>query len=78
VEALRIGIGEVVALRREVRLAPVELSPSQEVRLRRLTGGRAVVNVSESVVFVPAPEGDPAVALLEFLRTMWPPEPDES
>jgi transcription-repair coupling factor (superfamily II helicase) len=78
VEALRIGIGEVVALRREVRLAPVELSPSQEVRLQRLTAGKAVVNVSEGVVFVPAPEGDPAVALFEFLRTMWPPDPDES
>ena len=78
VEALRVGIAEVVALRREIRLAPVDLSPSQEVRLERLTAGRAVVNVAESAMFIPAPEGDPAVALFEFLRTMWPPDSNES
>ena len=36
VEALRVGLTEVVTLRREVRMAPVSLTASQEVRLERL------------------------------------------
>ena len=36
VEALRVGITEMVNLRSEVRLAPVDLSQSQEIRLQRL------------------------------------------
>ncbi|MBW3666410.1 MAG: transcription-repair coupling factor, partial [Actinobacteria bacterium] len=36
VEAIRIGLEEVVKLRHEVRLSPVDLKPSQEVRLQRL------------------------------------------
>jgi transcription-repair coupling factor (superfamily II helicase) len=70
VEAIRIGLDEVVKVRNEIRLAPVELKTSQEVRLGRLAP-RAVLR--GSVLFIPAPRKDPVPRLLEFLRTMWPP-----
>jgi len=41
VEALRVGLTEVVRLRHEVKLAPVGLSASQEVRLQRLAPERS-------------------------------------
>ncbi len=78
VEALRVGITEIVALRHEVKLAPVDLSSSQEVRLQRLTRRRGVLNAAEHALFVPTPTGKVAVALAEFLRTMWPPDLNES
>ncbi|MFP5332918.1 MAG: transcription-repair coupling factor [Acidimicrobiia bacterium] len=72
VEALRIGLSEIVALRNEIRLAPVDLTASQEVRLQRLARG-SVLRAAEGVVFLPAPK--PVVAgLLRFLQTMWPAE----
>ena len=70
VEALRLGIREVVKVRNEVRIAPVELKTSQEVRLQRLAP-RAVLR--GDVLFVPAPKQAPADAIAQFLRTMWPP-----
>ncbi|HSG78882.1 MAG TPA: transcription-repair coupling factor, partial [Acidimicrobiia bacterium] len=69
VEAMRVGITEVVRLRNEVKLAPVSLAPSQEVRLQRLTRRRAVIEPARRTIFVPAPDGP--VALTEFLRTMF-------
>jgi len=69
VEALRVGLTEIVRLRHEVKLAPVGLSASQEVRLQRLSP-RAVLRARE--LYIPAPEGSPATALIGFLRTMWP------
>ncbi|HEY5578070.1 MAG TPA: TRCF domain-containing protein, partial [Acidimicrobiia bacterium] len=72
VEALRIGLEEVIRLRDEVRLRPVDLSQSQEVRLERLAPG-AVLRAEEGMLFLPAP---PPALLLEdlyrFLRQMWP------
>ena len=73
VEAVRVGITEVVVTRREVRLAPVDLSPSQEVRLQRLSP-QAVLRPTQHALFVPAPEDRPAQALTDFLRMMWPPD----
>ena len=73
VEALRIGLREVVKVRDEVRLAPVALLPSQEVRLERLSRN-AVLRGDK--LFLPAPREGFAAALLEFLRTMWPPPED--
>ena len=75
VEALRVGVAELVAVRQEVRISPVELRPSQEVRLQRLSP-RAVLR--GAVLFVPAPRKEPAAALAAFLRTMWPPAIEES
>ncbi|MBN2114647.1 MAG: transcription-repair coupling factor [Acidimicrobiia bacterium] len=72
VEALRVGLTEVVRLRDEVKLAPVTLGASQEVRLQRLAP-RAVVRGGD--LFIPAPRRAPAAALTEFIRTMWPLDP---
>lgn len=74
VEALRVGLTEVVRLRDEVKLAPVDLAASQEVRLLRLAP-RAVRRGAE--LFLPAPARSPAAALTDFLRTMWPSAPQE-
>ena len=74
VEALRVGITEVVALRREVRLSPVSLVASQEVRLQRIAPA-ATLQSKQGVLFVPLPAG-PAAGLAEFIRTMWPPDPE--
>lgn len=70
VEAIRVGLTEIVKLKNEVRLGPVDLSDSQEVRLRRMARG-SVLNARESVIFVPAPK--PLLAgVLDFLGRMWP------
>ena len=74
VEAIRAGLDELVKLRHEVRLSPVDLKPSQEVRLQRLAP-RSVLRASEGVLFVPAPH--PIVpGLLSFLEKMWPDDTD--
>jgi len=72
VEALRVGLDQVVKLRNEVRLATVDLAASQEVRLSRIAP-RAVLRASEGAIFLPAPPDDRIVGkLLEFLVEMWP------
>jgi transcription-repair coupling factor (superfamily II helicase) len=72
VEAMRTGLTEVVKLHHEIRLAPVDLTASQEVRLQRLAPN-AVLRAAEGVIFLPAPE--PLLpGLLAFLSTMWPAE----
>ncbi len=72
VEALRVGITEVVKLRREVRVSAVDLSASQEVRLSRIAP-RAVLRAGEGAIFLPAPPDDEIVgSLLAFLVEMWP------
>lgn len=70
VEALRVGITEMVNLRTEVRLAPVDLSQSQEIRLQRLAP-QAILRPREGVLFIPAP-ADLVAGLLRFIRDMWP------
>ena len=61
-------------MRREVKIAPVTLVASQEVRLQRLARGAVV---RQGTLFIPTPTGPPAAAVLEFLRTMWPPASQE-
>jgi len=73
VEALRIGLEELVQLRHEVKMGPVDLKPWQEVRLKRLQP-RSVLQATEGVIFIPAPR-DLVPGLTEFLRTMWEEEP---
>jgi transcription-repair coupling factor (superfamily II helicase) len=68
-EALRVGLEEVVQLRHEIRMGPVDLKPSQEVRLKRLQP-RSVLQASEGTLFIPAPR-DVVGGLIEFLRAMW-------
>ncbi len=70
-EALRVGLSEIVSLGREVRLAPVDLSASQEVRLERIAP-RAVLRAAESVVFLPLPRSEIATSLARFIHRMWP------
>lgn len=70
VEAIRVGLKEIVKLRHEIRLSPVDLSASQEVRLQRLQP-RAVLRAQEGILFIPAPPGLVA-GILGFLREMWP------
>ena len=73
VEAIRIGIREIVNLRREIMLGPVDLAQSQEIRLERLAP-RAVLRPTEKKLFIPAPTGgDPLRYVLEFLGAMWSP-----
>jgi transcription-repair coupling factor (superfamily II helicase) len=69
VEALRVGLEELVQLRHEIRMGPVDLKSSQEVRLRRLQP-RSVLNAQEGVVFIPAPR-DLVPGLISFLSQMW-------
>ena len=72
VEAIRIGLSEIVALKSEIRLAPVDLTASQEVRLQRVARG-SVLRAAEGVIFLPAPR--PVLSgVLEFLEKMWPHE----
>ncbi|HEU4320187.1 MAG TPA: transcription-repair coupling factor [Acidimicrobiia bacterium] len=69
VEAIRVGLTEIVKLRNEVRLGPVDLKPSQEVRLQRLKRG-AVLRATEGTVFIPATE--PLLpGLIDFVKKMW-------
>ena len=69
VEAIRIGITEIVQNRREVRIAPVTLKASEEVRLERLARDAIVRG---STLYLSPPKASPATAIAEFLRTMWP------
>ena len=69
VEALRVGLDEIVQLRHEVRLGPVDLKPSQEVRLRRLQP-RSILQATQGVIFLPAPK-DLVSGLIGFIREMW-------
>jgi len=73
VEAMRVGLTEIVAMRNEVRLGPVSFAASQEVRLNRITR-RAVVR--EQQLFIQKPIGGLTAGLTEFIRTMWPPDPE--
>ena len=73
VEAIRIGLEEIVNLRREVRLGPVDLAQSQEIRLQRLAP-RAILRAAQGLLFLPVPwSGDLVSYLLDFLVAMWPP-----
>jgi transcription-repair coupling factor (superfamily II helicase) len=72
VEAIRVGLSEVVKLRDEVRMGPVDLKPSQEVRLERLSR-ESVLRAAEGILFIPAP--DPLLqGLIDFITDMWPHE----
>ncbi len=70
VAAISVGLEDIVKLRNEIRIGPVDLKPSQEVRLERLRPG-SVLRASEGVVFIPARE--PLVSdLIGFISKMWP------
>ncbi len=70
-EALRIGVDEIVQNRREVRIAPVTMKASQEVRLERIARDALLRG---DTLYLRNPESSPATAITRFLRTMWPDE----
>ncbi|MDE0232331.1 MAG: transcription-repair coupling factor [bacterium] len=72
VECLRVGIGEVMGIRDEVRFSGVRLRDSQWVRAERLAPG-AFYQPEMGFLFIPAPR--PLLAgLLGFIGEMWPPD----
>jgi len=73
-EALRIGITEIVQTRREVRITPVSMKASQEVRLERIARGALLRG---QTLFLPPPDTDVARSIASFLRTMWPDATDD-
>jgi transcription-repair coupling factor (superfamily II helicase) len=73
VEAIRIGITEIVQNRREIRIAPVVLKASQEVRLERLARDAIL---RSSTLYLTPPKESPATAIADFLLTMWPTSTD--
>jgi len=75
VEAIRIGITEIVQNRREVKIGPVSLKASQEVRLERIARGSLLRG---STLYLKPPAESPATAIAEFLRTMWPASVDSA
>jgi len=75
VEAIRIGITEIVQNRREVKIRPVSLKASQEVRLERIARGSLLRG---STLYLKPPAESPATAIAEFLRTMWPASVDSA
>ncbi|MGB7858940.1 MAG: transcription-repair coupling factor [Acidimicrobiia bacterium] len=71
VQAIRVGLTEIVKLRNEIRMSPLDLKPSQEVRLKRLQP-KSILQAADGVVFLPA--STPLVEnLVGFLHEMWPP-----
>jgi transcription-repair coupling factor (superfamily II helicase) len=72
--AQRVGLEDVVKMRNEVKLSPVALAASQEVRLSRLVKGAVVRG---PVVFIPAPPELPG-GLIDFVRSMWPEQNGDS
>ncbi len=71
VQAIRVGLEEIVKLRDEIRLGPVNLKPSQEVRLERLEP-EAVLRAAEGVIFIPS-RTSLVDHLIEFVKNMWTP-----
>jgi transcription-repair coupling factor (superfamily II helicase) len=73
VESIRIGITEIVQNRREIRIAPVTLKASEEVRLERLERDAVLRG---STLYLPPQKVSSATAIAAFLRTMWPSSTD--
>ena len=69
VEAIRIGVTEIVQNRREVRIAPVTMKASQEVRLERIARDALLRG---DTLYLPNPDESPATVITQFLRRMWP------
>jgi len=68
-EAMRLGIHEIVQNRREVRIGPVSMKASQEVRLQRIARGALLRG---ETLYLPSPADSPATEIAQFLLTMWP------
>ncbi len=72
-DAIRAGLSDIIKLKNEIRLGPVNLSDSQEVRLRRLAP-TAVLRPEEGTLFLTAVAEPTVISYLrEFIAGMWPP-----
>jgi transcription-repair coupling factor (superfamily II helicase) len=73
-DSIAAGLHEIVKVRDEIRIGPVDLKESQMVRLRRIAPDAVQRG---SVLFLPAPRPKRQVlaAVLEFVRRMWPAPP---
>ena len=69
VEAHRLEIAEIVQNRRELRIAPVTMKASEEVRLERIARGAILRG---DTLYLEKPQESPAIVITKFLRTMWP------
>ncbi len=69
-EAIRAGLNEIVKVRNEIRMGPVDLRPAQEVRLQRLDR-RSVLRAAEGLIFITEPTSL-VPGLIEFIQAMWP------
>ena len=69
IDARRLGIEEILQNRREVKLAPVTLRASEEVRLQRIAPDAMLRG---STLYLPPPGSEPAKSIATFLRTLWP------
>jgi len=74
-ECVRTGLREVTVARNMIRLSPVHLKASQQIRLQRLSRD-AVYKEDLGQLVVPVMRGaDPLVAVLKLLEMLLPPEP---
>jgi len=73
-DGIRAGLSEIVKVRDEIRIGPVDLKESQMVRLRRIAPDAVQRG---AILFLPAPRRKQQVldAVLEFVRRMWPAPP---
>ncbi|MDH3471056.1 MAG: transcription-repair coupling factor, partial [Acidimicrobiia bacterium] len=70
VEALRVGLTDIVGLRNEVRINPVTLDADQDVLLM---AGYPKAVIRNRTLFLPPASEDIVGELTTFLRTLWPP-----
>jgi transcription-repair coupling factor (superfamily II helicase) len=71
-DAIRAGLTDIVKLKNEIRIGPVDLSASQEIRLQRLAPS-AVLRPDEGTLFLPAgADGTVISQLRDFISGMWP------
>ena len=68
----RLGITDLTVTSRDVRMSPIELLTSTELRLKRLARDHIYKDATKQLV-LPLKRGvDPAAFLIQFLQTMFP------
>ena len=73
-DAIRIGLTEIVKVRDEIRIGPVNLKESQQIRLQRIAPGTTQRGAN---LFMPLPSkrDDVLDMVVRFVRRMWPTSP---
>ena len=73
-ECVRIGIREVTVARNVVRMSPVELKVSAQIRLKRLSRDAVFKEDLKQLVVPIMRKADPVTAVLTLLDQLFPPE----